>query len=336
MAEREGAPAVEALIRRMRPRRRIEGLCAVLLPYRDEAADLESFQRLVATTLDAGLTPAVNMDTGYGPLLGAKERLEVLRATRSVAGQRPFVAGAFIGDGPHDIVARYRAEVDVIRRHGGTPILFPSPGLKAMAPRDRVRAYRMIVQGNGPHIAFELGTMFAPFGYLFDDESFRELLGIEEICGLKHSSLQRELEWRRLASRDRERPGFRLYTGNDLAIDMVMYGSDYLLGLSAFHPAAFAARDRLWERGDGGFYALNDALQALGNFAFRAPVPAYKHNAAQFLHLRGLIPAPETHPRSPRRPDSDIEVLAGLLEGIERQLARQRPDEGSGANTQTG
>jgi hypothetical protein len=37
-----------------------------------------------------------------------------------------------------------------------------------------------------------------------------------------------------------------IYTGNDLASDMVQYGSDYLPGLSTFAPQAFALRDRHW------------------------------------------------------------------------------------------
>jgi hypothetical protein len=45
-----------------------------------------------------------------------------------------------------------------------------------------------------------------------------------------------------------------VYTGNDLAIDMVLYGSDY-------------------------------------------------------LHLTDGLDAPEVHPRAPRRPDSEAEVL---------------------------
>ena len=65
----------------------------------------------------------------------------------------------------------------------------------------------------------------------------------------------------------------------DLAIDMVMYGSDYLLGLSTFAPEEFARRDRMWAQGDPGFHELNDALQYLGAFTFRAPVPAYRHDA---------------------------------------------------------
>ena len=58
-------------------------------------------------------------------------------------------------------------------------------------------------------------------------------------------------------------------TGNDLAIDMVVYGSDYLLGLAAFAPDLFAARDRLWAAGDPGFWELNDAPAAP-----RAPSPS--------------------------------------------------------------
>jgi hypothetical protein len=94
-----------------------------------------------------------------------------------------------------------------------------------------------------------------------------------------------------------------------------MYGSDYLLGLSSFAPDLFAKRDAYWAAGDPAFYELNDVLQYLGFFAFRAQVPAYKHSAAMFLHLRGWIGCDATHPRSPKRPDSDRAVL--------REIGRQ-------------
>ena len=111
--------------------------------------------------------------------------------------------------------------------------------------------------------------------------------------------------------RDERRSDFRVYTGNDLAIDMVIYGSDYLLGLSTFAPDLFAKRDAMWAAGDPGFYELNDLLQYLGFFAFRPPVPAYKHSAAQLLKLRGWIDCDAPHPDADRRPASDVEVLRG-------------------------
>ena len=70
--------------------------------------------------------------------------------------------------------------------------------------------------------------------------------------------------------------------------------------------------DAFWEAGDPAFYELNDQLQYLGYFTFRSPSPAYKHSAAQFLHLRGWIKTNKTHPNSPTRPESDIEVLREL------------------------
>ena len=97
---------------------------------------------------------------------------------------------------------------------------------------------------------------------------------------------------------------------------MVMYGSDYLLGLSTFAPDLFARRDALWESGNPAFYELNDLLQYLGFFAFRSPVPAYKHSAAMFLKLRGWIGNDDTHPGSTRRPDWDREVLREIAERI--------------------
>ena len=105
-----------------------------------------------------------------------------------------------------------------------------------------------------------------------------------------------------------------------MAIDMVKYGSDYLLGLSTFAPDLFARRDAMWAAGDPGFHELNDLLQYLGFFAFRPPVPAYKHSAAQFLKLRGWIESDAPHPNCLRRPESDVEVLRDIAERLRRWL----------------
>ena len=115
-------------------------------------------------------------------------------------------------------------------------------------------------------------------------------------------------EWDRLALRDGVRPDFHVLTGNDLAIDMVMYGSDYLLGLSALRARRRSpARPRVGG-GRPAFHELNDLLQYLGGFAFRAPVPAYRHDAAhRSCTLRGWIDR-DAHPaRRVRRTDPTAE-----------------------------
>ena len=303
----------------LRPRRRITGISAVLLPFTAGGGiDWPGFAALVEGTARAGLTPAVNMDTGFGPLLAPAERLQVLDATRTAMGNRPFVAGAVVVDAPgaaFDPDSYHRAIAPIVER-GGTPVVCQSFGLTGLPDADIPAAYERVVAGCDAAIGFELGTMFAPFGRIYPLATFGELLGVGRLLGAKHSSLDRVQEWQRLRVRDEVRPDFKVFTGNDLAIDLVMYGSDYLLGLSAFAPEAFAARDRLWEAGDPDFYALNDRLQYLGAFTFRSPVPAYKHSAAQFLHIRGRISADATHPRSPTRPDSDRAVLADIATGL--------------------
>jgi dihydrodipicolinate synthase/N-acetylneuraminate lyase len=309
------------LLYRIIPNRTIEGISAVLLPFDDHGhLDLDSLARLLALTVEAGLTPAVNMDTGYVNLLTAAERRQVLDLARTTLAGRPFVAGAFIEGEAGDLLGLYHREVETIQAAGGTPILFQCSALKALPPDAIVGVYRAVAAQSGRLLAFELGEMFAPFGQIYTLELFGELLRIPQLAGLKHSSLSRALEWERLALRDRVRPDFKLYTGNDLAIDMVMYGSDYLLGLSAFAPDAFAVRDRLWAAGDPAFFELNDLLQYLGTFAFRPPVPAYKHSAAQFLKLRGLLPGDAPAPHGLRRPDSDVAILAGIFERLQRWL----------------
>lgn len=302
------------------PKRRILGISAILLPFDESGGiDWSAFEDHVLRTAEAGLTPAVNMDTGFVNLLDQATRESILQQTRSVLGNRPFVAGAFVCDAPGDAWNReaYSRQIDTIQQQGGTPVIFPSFGLTSQSDDKVIDAHRELANHSNRFIAFELGSMFAPFGRIYSLETYRGLLEIPQCIGAKHSSLRRDLEWQRLRLRNEVRPDFHVFTGNDLAIDMVMYGSDYLLGLSTMAPDRFARRDALWAAGDPDFYELNDTLQYLGCFAFRPPVPAYKHSAAMFLKLRGWLNCDRTHPNSPTRPDSDREVLNEIARRLE-------------------
>lgn len=307
----------------IQPKRRITGMSAVLLPFLSPGeVDWRSFERHVERTCEAGLAPAVNMDTGYINLLDESTKLDVLRRTQAVTSGRMYVAGAFVKDNPGAAFDRpqYDQRMHTIQTHGGVPVIFQSFGLTQQADANIVASYQALAQSCDKFIGFELGTMFAPFGQIYSECVFRGLLAIPQCIGAKHSSLQREAEWKRLQWRNETRPDFMVLTGNDLAIDMVMYGSDYLLGLSSFAPDLFAKRDRMWQLGDAGFYQLNDVLQYLGFFAFRVPVPAYKHSAAMFLQKRGWIQTSLTHGSSPTRQESDGTILDELLNQLKPWL----------------
>ncbi len=299
----------------LKPRRKITGMSAILLPFQSNGQiDWKGFESHVLRTLEAGLAPAVNMDTGYANLIDEQTRKSVLERTQNLCQGRDFVAGAFVASQPGSPfdAQGYGKGIDQICDHDGIPVIFQSFGLTELHDDQLIDAYQDMGRRAGRMIAFELGTMFAPFGKIYTLEVYGALMQIPECLGAKHSSLSRQLEWKRLHLRNQLRPEFMVMTGNDLAIDMVMYGSDYLLGLSTFDPAAFALRDQYWQTGDPRFYELNDVLQYLGQFAFRPSVPAYKHTAAQFLHWRGQIASSLTHPQSATRPDSDLEILKNI------------------------
>ena len=196
----------------------------------------------------------------------------------------PFVAGAYIEGQTGDIISLYRQQMDVITSMGGTPILFQTARLHGKSSAEKIATYQAICKGYKEVLGFELGKMFAPNGEIFDTDTVRGLMAIPEMTGMKHSSLDRLQELERLSLRDSERPDFRIYTGNDLGINMIEYGSDYLLGLATFAPEKFAERDRLWELGDPAYYALSDALQYLGNICFPRSGPCLQA-------LRGCVSA---------------------------------------------
>jgi dihydrodipicolinate synthase/N-acetylneuraminate lyase len=309
----------DGVMARLRPGRTITGMSAVLLPYTaDGAIDWENVEAHVVRTRDAGLTPALNMDTGYVQLLAPEDRERVLDVAQRATGG-DFVAGAYVADepgAPFDADA-YLTAADAIARRGGTPVIFPSHGLNALTDPAWVDAHAQLAARLDRFIGFELGAMFVPFGRIVGLDAYRGLMELPQCIGAKHSSLSRQLEWDRLALRDATRPDFHVFTGNDLAIDMVMYGSDYLLGLSTFAPEEFARRDRLWRNGDPAFYELNDVLQYLGAYTFRAPVPAYRHDAAMWFELRGWAATDATPLGAQRRPDADRDVLWTLAERLD-------------------
>lgn len=314
--------SVAEWVEKKRIGRKVEGLAACLLPFEQDGAIAEkAFREAVARTGEAGLGCAVNMDTGYANYISAEERTAVLKWTTETLGQGAFfAAGAFVEGKEGDLVELYRHEMDEIASFGGTPVIFQTTRFHDWEPQKIVDLYARICEPYESVIGFELSQVFAPFGQIYDEETVKGLMGVPSLRGIKHSSLSRAEELKRLALRDELRPDFRIYTGNDLGIDMIEYGSDYLLGLAAFCPEKFAERDRYWEEEDVRYYELADALQYLGNVGFRAPVPAYKHSCAVFQHLLGRIPSSEPHVKCPRRPDWEAEMIRDCAVRLGYQL----------------
>src|ERR1700730_16252910 len=110
---------------RPRSHRKVQVIAAALLPFENDGRiAVAAFQEHLLATHRAGLTNAVNMDTGYVNFLTDAEKIAVLRWTREALGNAvPFVAGAYIEGHAGSIVELYRKQMDTIAEFGGTPIL---------------------------------------------------------------------------------------------------------------------------------------------------------------------------------------------------------------------
>jgi len=78
-------------------------------------------------------------------------------------------------------------------------------------------------------------------------KNIRRLMDIPEIKESKHSSLDRMIELERLALRDAHRPDFRIYTGNDLGINM-MSTVRLFAGTRDVRAGEIRRARRLWKR----------------------------------------------------------------------------------------
>src|SRR5579862_130816 len=131
-----------------KPGRAIFGMAAMLLPY-DASGRIatDAYSECLLRTVAAGLTPAVNMDTGYVNLLAPDERAQVLILAHDVLGSAPFVAGAYIEGEGGDPAELYRREATRIAEHGGTPILFQTSRLHGQSATKIAQVYSRAVAG---------------------------------------------------------------------------------------------------------------------------------------------------------------------------------------------
>ena len=139
------------------PRRKITGSSAILLPFADDhSIDWKSFDAHVERTCQAGLIPAINMDTGYANLIDEATRVEVLQRTQRIAGDSGFatgyVAGAFVADSSGEAfnLDAYAQQIDSIQKHEGIPVIFQTFGLTEQSDEGIVSSYNVDREARGP------------------------------------------------------------------------------------------------------------------------------------------------------------------------------------------
>ena len=147
--------------------RKVTGMAAMLLPFDDAGRIAEdAYATCFRETVDAGLTPAVNMDTGYVNLLSTEQNRRVLRLAQSVADGQPFIAGAFVEGRDGDVADNYRREIDaIVVTMVGPPILFQTSRLHDVPAAQVVDTYaRAVADVDTAYVFRAWPNVFAPNG----------------------------------------------------------------------------------------------------------------------------------------------------------------------------
>ena len=308
-------------LRHLTPDRSIDGAAALpVWAGPSGRLDLAGFAARLERTFAAGLTPAVNLFAGSVDLLALDDRIDLLSTAAGVARGRRFIAGTWPTEDAAPLAVRYGRAVDAVARQGGTPVLLPIAELDTLDGDGLAHLWRQATSGHRGVLALEIAPEFGLPGTLHAPDVLTRLLDVPSLGGLVHASLDRGTEWARIDARDAGRPEFRIYSGHERALDMVAYGSDYLLGTAGCAPEAFAARDRAWRAGEPIGFALNDVLQYLGTLLHRDPLGGARHAALQWLEARGLLRDAAPWPGAARRPDSDTALFRDIAARLDALL----------------
>lgn len=157
--------------------RKIEGISAVLLPFSmNGQPDYDEFLQHLERTVEAGLVPAVNMDTGYVNILSRSQRHQILDLTASLLSGKPYLASAYIEGEPGEPLSLYAKEMERIVERGGIPIVFQSTALLSLAKAQLISLHEKLAEHCPKWMIFELGNQFAPFGQIYSLEVIAELM----------------------------------------------------------------------------------------------------------------------------------------------------------------
>jgi 4-hydroxy-tetrahydrodipicolinate synthase len=299
---------------------------ATVLPMTEDArideAGLRRYIRHVAEAKPNAL--AINVDTGEGPHLWPKERLQVLEIVLSEVGDRlPIIAG--LGAQFTDQAVALAREIKALGVSG--LLVFPIGAYQGtpLDPEVPVRYHAAIGDATGlPLILFQLQPALG--GVNFEPEALDRMCRVAQVAGIKEASFDPQ---RFVAVRDivkAARPDCVYLTGNDNFIyeSFVLGAEGALIGFGA---VATRQQVQLIEHALAGRHKeareAMERLTPLVNTVFAPPVRNYRARTKAALVMQGLLERETVRP--PLLPISDGERAAirkALIYAGELEMAR--------------
>jgi dihydrodipicolinate synthase/N-acetylneuraminate lyase len=314
-------------------------LCvAALLPFQDQKADWDGFERSIAWMRDSAarqgleIVFVLNADTGYIFDLALEEYREVLARFRAAFPEQRFIAGV---TGPDADAAEFKTErylpmLEAVQVHGNCEaMLMSSRTLNALPPEHRRDAYFEVAEHlTVPGIVHALEPAFVPWATPFEPWLLHELAQHPKFIGGKISTLDEPhfLYWAAMCKS--LRLDFAPHSGDDFGIcTAIRLGLPLLIGAGVSACPLICAAQKMWQadgagRFDTRVYKLFEAIQSFEDLVFRLDAnfsaSAYKHSTAHVLHALGLIASSETHPKCQDRRGAD--EAQRMAEALRRPL----------------
>lgn len=257
---------------------------------------------------------AVNVDTGEGPHLSPRERLDVLETVADVVGGRvPVIAGLAPG-ATRDVVAAARD----LRTAGADALLvFPSGAFRGspLSPDVATDYYRAVGEGaDVPLVLFQLQESLG--GVEFPLEVLTEIARLPHVVAIKEATFD-ALKFRRtVAALKASGAEITILTGNDnfLVESFVLGAEGALIGFGTVAVREQVEMVEAHEAGDAARAAeIGDRVQRLADVIFAPPIRDYRVRLKEALRILGVIPGAAIRPPLPPVSDEDRDRIAAAL-----------------------
>jgi 4-hydroxy-tetrahydrodipicolinate synthase len=289
---------------------------ATVLPMTEAAQiDEAGLRRYIRHVADAGPKAlAINVDTGEGPHLWPRERLQVLEIVLDEVGDRvPVIAG--LGAQFTDQAVALARDIKAIGAAG--LLVFPISAYQGLPldPELPVRYHAAIGDATGlPLILFQLQPALG--GVNFEPETLNRLCRVAQVAAIKEASFDPQLFVEVRDAVKSARPDCVFLTGNDNFIyeSFVLGAEGALIGFGA---VATRQQVELIDHALAGRHAearkVMDRLTPLVNAIFAPPVRNYRARCKAALVMQGLLDRETVRPPLLPIPTSERERIRAAM-----------------------
>lgn len=275
---------------------------AAILPMTaDFEPHFDAFRGYLEWLIDqSAVALAINMDTGEGPQLNWRERIEAIQVATEVARGRVCVLAGLMGGTTIDAVMLAKAYADA---GADGVVVFPNAGFRNEPLDERIpyNYHKAIAEESGlPLVLFQLAPVFG--GVNYTRQTLLKLLDIPQVIGIKEASFDAQYFAYTKESLVMSGKFITLLTGNDrFIVESLLLGAEgALLGFAAIGCGLVAEVIQALQNGKvQEAINMRPKVQGFADFIYKNPVLDYRARCKTALARIGVIKQDQTYVRPP-------------------------------------